>query len=195
MKSQLFFLFVSTVYSWGSASMTLSPGQEECFFQDLSEYDRLDSSFVVESGPSKKDIIDFFIKHPAGAVLKSVKGESSGSLSVESNTNGPFEVCFKSSYLPTDVEITFNMYGPDEQKKYEKSFVRHDEAHRAVGDEIQFLLDKIIMFKEEQIYLIKRANTHAKTMDSTHSRVMLWSALQFLLVTSSCLFQVYYLKR
>jgi hypothetical protein len=194
MKLQLFFLFVSTVYSWGSASIILSPGQDECFFQDLAEFDRLDASFVIEA-QNQNQKIDFYIKHPAGGILKAIKGETSGSLSVESNTNGQFDVCFKSSYASNDVELTFNIYGPDEQKKYEKTFVRHDEAHRAVSDEIQFLVDKINLFKEQQIYLIRRANTHAKTVESTHSRVVLWSLLQFLLVTFSCLFQVYYLKR
>ncbi len=195
LKSLLFLLFVLKVYSTGSASMTLFPGQEECFFQDMAEFDRLDASFVVESQESQNDFIDFYVKHPAGQIIKSVARESSGSVGLESNTNGVFDVCFKSPYANSDIELSFNIYGPDEQKKYEKTFVRHDEAHRQVSDEIQFLVDKINIFKQEQIYLIGRANTHSKTVESTHSRVMLWSILQFLLVASSCLFQVYYLKR
>lgn len=186
---------MSSVYSWGSASITLSPGQTECFFQDLAEFDRFDASFVVDTHHSNNDFIDFYVMHPAGQILKSVPKETSGSVGFESNTNGQFDVCFKSSYSSNDLDITFNIYGPDEQKKYEKTFIRHDEAHREMSDEIQFLLDKINIFREEQVYLIQRANTHSKTVESTYSRVLLWSILQFLLVASSCIFQVYYLKR
>ena len=188
-------LFALTVYSWGSASMTLQPGQVECFYQDLAEFDRFDASFAVDTHLSSNDFIDFYVKHPAGHVVKTVTRDNSGSIALESNTNGQFDVCFKSSYSSNDLEITFNIYGPDEQKKYEKSFTRHDEAHRGTSDEIQFLKDQINMFREEQIYLVQRAFTHSKTVESTYSRVLLWSILQFSLVAGSCLFQVYYLKR
>jgi hypothetical protein len=117
------FWFPSLTLSYGAFSIKLETGELQCFFEKLQKDDRFDLSFIISSMGEQH--IKFWIKNPEGHELHSVQ-DSSSSFGFNAASAGNHEYCFGNHQSHGMKEVTFTIYGPDEQQKFDDSYIKHD---------------------------------------------------------------------
>lgn len=170
---------------------------DECFHERVSIGVKLGFSFEVIEGGFYD--IDVEIKDPTNVILHSDEKTSNGKYTIEANMEGPYQFCFsnkKSSYTPktiifdidrSDVAIGGSKISPDGSKE--------DDETKKLMDMVSGVLLSTISSRHDVRFLTARDRVHRAINEATNSRIVWWSGVEFLLLLSVTLGQVWYLKR
>lgn len=171
-----------------------SGNENECFHERVPVGVKLGFSFeVIEGGFND---VDIQIKDPTGAIVHQDERSSHGKVTIEANLDGPYHFCFsnaKSSQAPKMVifdidrsDSTPKSIGPESDK---------DEETKKIVGMVESLLMATISSRHDVRYLTARDRVHRKINEATNSKIVWWSGIEFLLLLSVTLGQVWYLKR
>ncbi|KAG0166258.1 p24 complex component [Apophysomyces sp. BC1034] len=177
-----------SLYTTNALSIDIPAHLSECFFEELTEGDKMTVSFQV--GENGHPGIDFTINDPNGQMIKSEARQTSGVHIIRATRTGKYIYCFNNilSSIPAR-SVNFNVH--DMQKFEDTAKEQIDPIER----EIRELADSIFAIKAEQEYIVARERQHRNTAESTNSRVKWWSLGQVALLIAVCFWQVIYLKR
>ncbi|KAJ3079000.1 p24 complex component [Quaeritorhiza haematococci] len=192
----LFTLLLHTAtpaFAFNAFNAHLKPAEQQCFYEQLKEGDRLDLSFQVAEGGNLE--VDFWITSPDTRVLHSIIRRSQGTFGFNAVLTGRYDYCFANRYVYDEKLVTFTVQGPDEMTKIEEKIDADKTHHTPLDDEIRTLADNIRGARNEQSFMNVRLTQHQNTAASTSSRIMYWSFIQSGLLVGVCVFQVTYLKR
>lgn len=187
-------IFSSTaqVYSY---MINLDAGHEnECFHERVPVGVKLGFSFEVIEGGFYD--VDIQIKDPTGVIVHQDERSSHGKVTIEANMEGPYHFCFsnaKSSQAPK--MVIFDIDRSDSVQKGVGPEGDKDEETNKISGMVESLLLATISSRHDVRYLTARDRVHRKINESTNSRIVWWSGIEFLLLLSVTLGQVWYLKR
>eukprot|EP00035_Acanthoeca_spectabilis_P020570 m.433593 g.433593 ORF g.433593 m.433593 type:complete len:222 (-) comp17592_c0_seq1:72-737(-) len=165
--------------------------EEECFHDDLQVGTKVGVSFQVAEGGFLD--IDVMITGPDNKVIYSGERESDGKYTFSAHMDGRYRYCFNnkmSSVTPKLVVFTVNIGKPQNEPDTEEDG-KHDRLH----DMIRELSEALFNVKREQSLMEVRDHTHRQINESTNSRVVWWSMVEFGVLILMSVGQVYYLNR
>lgn len=169
----------------------------ECFHERVPIGVKLGFSFEVIEGGFYD--IDVEIKDSSNVILHQDEKTSNGKYTIEANLEGPYQFCFsnkKSSYTPKT--IIFDIDRSDVAQgnsKITSDGTKEDDETKKLVDMVQNLLLSTISSRHDVRFLTARDRVHRAINEATNSRIVWWSGVEFLLLLSVTLGQVWYLKR
>ncbi|KAF9096961.1 p24 complex component [Mortierella sp. AM989] len=174
----LIILIVATLHTVSAEGITVAPGEEKCFFEDLQKEDNLHISFQISD--------------PKGALVEEVRKVDTELFNHNAKMDGKYEYCFSNKFSTvTEKALTFNVFVMKPYKPEDAV----DNKIDPLENEIRELAIGIEEVRNEQEYTLAREKTHRNTAESTNSRVMWWSLFQSAILFLVCIFQITYLKR
>ncbi|KAI9259202.1 COPII-coated vesicle protein [Helicostylum pulchrum] len=181
-----FLLIIQHVYTM---SVDIEPGEVDCYFEDLEVGERLTISYEVNEGGNLD--IDFWLSDPNGATELSTVRTTADTHTYFARHEGRHIYCFSNEFSTvSDKRIAFNVH-----ENFQKVHDSVKETTDPLEKELAELADSIFAVKAQQEYIVYRERQHRDTAESTNSRVKWWSMAQLGLLSSVCVWQVYYLKR
>lgn len=170
---------------------------DECFHERVPVGVKLGFSFeVIEGGFYDIDVV---IKDPANVILHQDEKSSNGKYTIEANLEGPYQFCFsniKSSYTPKTVIFDIDRSDVAQgSSKIAYDGSRDDDETRKLMNMVESLLLSTISSRHDVRFLTARDRVHRAINESTNSRIVWWSGIEFLLLLFVTLGQVWYLKR
>lgn len=193
----LLFATISLLASKPSHSymINIDAGHEnECFHERVPIGVKLGFSFEVIDGGFYD--VDIQIKDPSGTIVHQDERSSHGKITIEANIEGPYSFCFSNSRSSQSPKmIIFDIDRSDSiSKSKDSEGDKDDETNKIVGM-VESLLLATISSRHDVRYLTARDRVHRKINEATNSRIVWWSGIEFLLLLSVTLGQVWYLKR
>jgi len=163
---------------------------QECFFENLTKYERMISSFEVLAG----GMLDINIKvlGPDGKVVYESERETEGAFQFAAQEGGLYQVCFNSMSTLTSKVVSFNIYAGHDLHKYQGAKASHMEPlDRALAG----LTESVRKFVDGYHYLRARIITCQSTTESTNDRVFWWGLGNFAVILSAFLIKIYLIRR
>ncbi|KAI7902325.1 emp24/gp25L/p24 family/GOLD-domain-containing protein [Cokeromyces recurvatus] len=192
MKRILFIITVLLLILQNAYAMTieLEPTQIDCYYEDLDVGEKITVSYQVGEGGNLD--IDFWVQDPTNSIVISTTRTTSNIHSLQANIKGRYTYCFSNEFSTmSSKRVGFNIHNNIIQN-FHDSIKEHTDP---LEKEIAELAESIFAVKAQQEYIVVRERQHRDTAESTNSRVKWWSMIQLILLSSVCLWQVYYLKR
>lgn len=174
-------------------------GAEECFHERVVVGTKLGFIFEVMEGGFYD--IDVEIKDPYNVVLHRDEKASEGKFTIEANQEGPHHFCFsnkKSSQTPKviifDIDKT-EPYTSGSQNRPSKDGETSNSETQVLENMLNNLVRAALAARHDVRYLSVRDRVHRKISEATNSTVIWWAGLEFILLLTVTLGQVWYLKR
>lgn len=168
----------------------------ECFHEKVTKGVKLGFSFeVIEGGFYDVDIT---ITNPNNAIVYQDDKTSSGKFTFEADMDGKFQFCFsnmKSSKSPKTLMFDIARSDSGRSKMSEGDKAEPNEETLKLQEMIGTLLQATTSSRHDVRYLTARDKVHRQINEDSNSRILWWSAVEFLLLLSVTLGQVWYLKR
>lgn len=184
------FLFVITVQKAEAYITTLDAHSEECFFEKAIASTKLGFTFEVIEGGFLD--IDVSIFDPDGNMIHQEPKASSGKYTIEANRDGPYKYCFSNKMSTVTPKVVMFSIETARQVQHKLSGAQDQEK---LNDMIKELTNSMTSVKHELEYLSVRDRIHRQVNDSTNSRVIVWTWVEFLILFGVSVGQVFYLKR
>jgi len=189
------FLFWLTVLLLLCSNLThgliteVDPHKEECFYKDLEKDSSITFEFQVMSGGALD--IDVLLSGPDGKTIYSESKESEGEYMFNTESDGFYRFCFsnKMSTLTSKL-ISFNIL--DEEELISRPVKPEDID--PLENAILQLSDGLHTIQAENKYMKLRERAHRNTSESTNSRVLWTSILEWAVLCGMSLWQIYYLR-
>ncbi|KAI8967863.1 putative endosomal cargo receptor [Mycotypha africana] len=181
-------VLLSIIHLVQSMSVVIGPKTADCYFEKLTEGEKLTVSYQVGEGGNLD--IDFWIHDPTDAIVVSTTRTSSNTHSLQANMDGKYRYCFGNEFSGHSKKVGFNLH-ENIQKIHDNIKEHTDPLEREIAE----LAESIFAIKAQQEYIVVRERQHRDTAESTNARVKWWSIGQLVLLSFVCLWQVYYLKR
>ena len=197
----LFLIFTLFKISCATAYIvTIDSGIEnECFHERVPIGTKLGFSFEVVEGGFYD--IDVEIRDPQNVILHQDERSSNGKFTIEANLDGPYKFCFsnkKSSYTPKVVIFDIDK-APPGSRLGNGSTTSGEKEKEDETDKISSMIDELMLStisaRHDVRYLTARDRVHRRVNEKTNSTIVWWSGLEFILLLSVTLGQVWYLKR
>ena len=179
--------------------ITVDAGADnDCFHERVPVGTKLSLSFEVIEGGFYD--IDVEIKSPTNVILHREERSSNGKFTIETSENGPYSFCFsnkKSSFNPK--VIIFDIDKSNEVNKREPQNVDENNKEESETAKLDSMIGNLILSaisaRHDVRYLAARDKVHRKVNESTNKTIVWWSGVEFFLLLSVTLGQVWYLKR
>lgn len=169
--------------------------ENECYHEKVPIGTKLGFSFEVIEGGFYD--IDVEIKDPANVILHQDERSSNGKFTIEATMDGAYQFCFsnkKSSYTPKII-----LFDIDKSEKKSATpgadGTKEGEETVKLSGMVESLMLSTISARHDVRYLTARDKVHRKVNETTNSTIVWWSGVEFLLLLSVTLGQVWYLKR
>lgn len=169
---------------------TLDAHSEECFFEKAIASTKLGFTFEVIEGGFLD--IDMSIYDPDGNMIHQESKASSGKYTIEANKDGPYKYCFSNKMSTVTPKVVMFTIETARQVQHKLSGAQNQEKLDAM---IKDLTESVTSVKHDLEYLSVRDRIHRQINDSTNSRVIVWTWVEFLILACVSLGQVVYLKR
>lgn len=169
---------------------TLDAHSEECFFEKAIASTKLGFTFEVIEGGFLD--IDMSIYDPDGNMIHQEPKASSGKYTIEANKDGPYKYCFSNKMSTVTPKVVMFTIETARQVQHKLSGAQDQEK---LDGMIKDLTDSVTSVKHDLEYLSVRDRIHRQINDSTNSRVVVWTWVEFLILAGVSLGQVVYLKR
>lgn len=173
----------------GAVAIRIPAHKDECFFEDVpAAGTKVYLHYMVTSGGSLD--IDAAIYGPDQGLIWNAEKERETRVLFKSRLPGMHKFCFsnKMSTLTTKV-VGFSVQvgdPADSTKDHNVDPMERSIIHIAMG------LNDI---KTEQLYLRTRERVHRDTVESTNTRVLLWSVVEIALIVFMGVGHIWYLRR
>ena len=163
--------------------------KDECFLEEVhSAGTKVYMHFLVTSGGALD--IDAAIYGPDSQLIWAAEKEKEGRVLFKAHLPGTHKFCFSNKMSTVTVKtVAFNIQAGDPAESTKDHVV--DPIERSVIH----ITEGLNEIKSEQNYLTTRERVHRETVESTNTRVMLWSLIEVGLVLAMSVGQVMYLKR
>lgn len=186
--------FLSTIHAY---MITIDTGIEnECFHERVSVGVKLGFSFEVIDGGFFD--IDVAIRDPKNVILHQETRASNGKYTIEANIEGSYQFCFSNRLVShSPKSILFDIDRSDDIKtgaSVADGSKPDDETTKLMGM-VETLLLATISSRHDVRHLAARDRIHRRINENTNSRIVWWSAMEFILLLVVSLGQVWYLKR
>lgn len=189
--STLLLLFlISTIERTEAYITTLDAHSEECFFEKAIASTKLGFTFEVIEGGFLD--IDVSIFDPDGNMIHQEPKASSGKYTIEANKDGAYKYCFSNKMSTVTPKVVMFSIETARQVQHKLSGAQDQEK---MNDMIKDLTNSMSSAKHELEYLLVRDRIHRQINESTNSRVIVWTWVEFLILLGVSLGQVIYLKR
>lgn len=178
------------------------PTENECFHEVVSKKVKLGFSFEVIDGGFYD--VDVTILDPHDNVIHQDEKTSSGKFTFEADTDGSYNFCFSNTHSSKSPKmIMFDIDRSDGPGGSVKSHdasgtddkTSPDEETIKLKDMVNNLLLAVTTTRHDVRYLTARDKVHRQINENSNSRILWWSAAEFVLLLSVSLGQVWYLKR
>lgn len=174
--------------------------ENECFHEVVKKGVKLGFSFeVIDGGFYDVDVI---IHDPSNNIVHQDDKTSSGKFTFEADLEGSYAFCFgnnKSSKSPKMIMFDIDRSdGPGGTSKSSGSGSENstpDDETIKLKDMVNNLLLAVTTTRHDVRYLTARDKVHRQINEDSNSRILWWSAVEFVLLLSVSLGQVWYLKR
>jgi hypothetical protein len=191
LSSCLLLLLLTVLPSLTSAYTVYVPAKSElCFHEHVFKGDKVVGSYQVSEGGNLD--IDMRVLGPDSKVVYEKERTTDGSFQFKSMQEGNHNLCFDNRMSTVSGKLlTFALYVGDALHKkdaadakaltpLEQAVVKTSEGMQSIRDTIQ--------------YLKLREERHAKTVDSTNSRVIFWNSINVACVLLMAALQVVLLR-
>ena len=169
---------------------TLDAHSEECYHEKAIASTKLGFTFeVVEGGFLDIDVTIF---DPDGNMIHQEPKASSGKYTIEANKDGAYKYCFSNKMSTVTPKVVMFSIETARQVQHKISGA---ENHDRVKDMVKDLENAMTSVKHELEYLSVRDRIHRHINDSTNSRVVVWTWVEFFILLGVSLGQVVYIKR
>ncbi|CAK4772302.1 unnamed protein product [Aphanomyces euteiches] len=200
-------VFVLTAAVVAAITTEVHSGLPECYFLDAQKYkEGLSLNYEVVRGMG--DELETTLSSPSGITLFHKTG-TSGRFVSPVPEDGAYRVCFtQKTFVTIRVGFSFHADDPahdvvsnaDATKIGTKlnSHLYHNmplEQARAVEDMVYELNTNLDTVKDTQSYMKAKSVYHHSIIESTNSRVMMWSCIEAVVLIGLALWQMSYLRR
>jgi hypothetical protein len=184
------FFYVFFAYSYSEAwNILLDSHVKSCFFENLNVSDRIGVNFELDPETGRQKQVDMELFGPDGQLMLESRGEAFGTYSTKAVKDGKHFICFISK---NSVKLSFNILGGHPADANPASGQTERDPVLIAMEQLKIGLRTV---QEEQSYILLREKIHSKTAESTASKLLWWSIMQYLLLGGACFWQIYYLKR
>eukprot|EP00036_Acanthoecidae_sp_10tr_P003388 CAMPEP_0182950882 /NCGR_PEP_ID=MMETSP0105_2-20130417/60988_1 /TAXON_ID=81532 ORGANISM="Acanthoeca-like sp., Strain 10tr" /NCGR_SAMPLE_ID=MMETSP0105_2 /ASSEMBLY_ACC=CAM_ASM_000205 /LENGTH=203 /DNA_ID=CAMNT_0025091189 /DNA_START=448 /DNA_END=1059 /DNA_ORIENTATION=- len=183
---------LGAVASAAGFGIRIDAHEEECFHDDLTVGTKVGMSFQVAEGGFLD--IDVMITGPDSKIIYSGERESDGKYTFSAHMDGRYKYCFSnkmSSVTAKLVVFNINLGRPNAAPEPAEEDGKHDRLQ----DMIRELSEALFNVKREQALMEVRDHTHRQINESTNSRVVWWSFVEFAVLILMSVGQVYYISR
>lgn len=170
--------------------ITLDAHSEDCFFEKAIANTKLGFTFEVIEGGFYD--IDVSIYDPDGNIIHQESKASSNKYTIEANKDGPYKYCFSNKMSTVTPKVVMFSIETARQVQNKMSGAKDQEK---LNDMVKDLTNSMTSVKHELEYLSVRDRIHRQINESTNSRVVVWTWVEFLILLCVSLGQVVYLKR
>lgn len=169
---------------------TLDAHSEECFYEKAIAKTKLGFTFEVIEGGFLD--IDISIYDPDGRMIHQEPKTSSGKYTIEADKDGPYKYCFSNKMSTVTPKVV--MFSIETARQVQHKLTGGQDQEK-LNEMVKELSVSMMGVKHELDYLTVRDRIHRRINDSTNSRVVVWTWVEFLILLSVSLGQVIYLKR
>lgn len=169
---------------------TLDAHSEECYFEKAISGTKLGFTFEVINGGFLD--IDISIYDPAGRQIHQETKTSSGKYTIEADKDGAYKYCFSNKMSTVTPKVV--MFSIETAREIQHKMSGAQDQDR-VKDMIKDLNNAMTGVKHELEYLSVRDKIHRRINDSTNSRVVVWTWVEFIILLAVSFGQVVYIKR
>lgn len=188
--SVVLFTLALFVHQTTAYIITLDAHSEECFFEKAIASTKLGFTFEVMEGGFLD--IDVTIHDPDGNMIHQEPKASSGKYTIEANKEGPYKYCFSNKMSTVTPKVVMFSIETARQVQHKMSGAQDQER---VRDMIKDVDNAMTSVKHELEYLSVRDRIHRRINESTNSRVVVWTWVEFLILLGVSFGQVMYIKR
>lgn len=184
-------IYLATVIRQADSYITtLDAHSEECYFEKAIAGTKLGFTFEVMEGGFLD--IDITIFDPDGKLIHQEQKTTSGKYTIEANKDGPYKYCFSNKMSTVTPKVLMFSIETARQIQHKLSGAQDQER---VKDMIKDLNNAMTSVKHELEYLSVRDRIHRRINDSTNSRVVVWTWVEFIILLAVSFGQVVYIKR
>lgn len=169
---------------------TLDAHSEECFFEKAIASTKLGFTFEVIEGGFLD--IDVSIFDPDGNMIHQEPKASSGKYTIEANKDGPYKYCFSNKMSTVTPKVV--MFSIETARQVQHKLLGAQDQEK-MNEMIKELTNSMFSVKHELDYLLVRDRIHRQINESTNSRVIVWTWVEFIILLAVSVGQVVYLKR
>ena len=167
--------------------------ENECFHEKVPIGTKLGFSFeVVEGGFYDIDVV---IKDPSNVILHQDGHSSNGKFTIETILDGPYQFCFSNRRSSRTPKVVLFDIDRSDLIKLDGTTGEADQETKKLTTMIENLLMATITTRHDVRYLAFRDKVHKKINEATNSTIIWWSGIEFILLLSVTLGQVWYLRR
>ncbi|KAF0716595.1 hypothetical protein DYB37_001931 [Aphanomyces astaci] len=168
-------------------------GHPECFFLESQKYkEGMSLNYEVLRGMG--DELVTTLSSPSGITLFHKTGPSGRFVSPVPE-DGMYRVCFAQSTL-VNIRVGFSFHADDPAHDVvSNADATKIEQARAVEDMVYELNTNLDTVKDTQSYMKAKSVYHHSVVDSTNSRIVLWSCIEATILVSLVFWQMSYLRR
>lgn len=184
------YLTCLTIQKTDAYVVTLDAHSEECFYEKAIAGTKLGFTFEVMEGGFLD--IDVSIFDPDGNLLHQEPKSTSGKYTIEANKSGQYKYCFSNRMSTVTPKVV--MFSVETAREVQHK-LSGAEGQEKLDEMIKSLTTSITSVKHELEYLSVRDRIHRQINETTNSRVVVWTWVEFFVLLGVSLGQVVYLKR
>jgi len=170
--------------------ITLDAHSEECYFEKAIAGTKLGFTFeVIEGGFLDIDVTIF---DPEGSMIHQEPKASSGKYTIEANKDGPYKYCFSNKMSTVTPKVVMFSIETARQVQHKMSGAEDQENVRGMLKDLDNAMAGV---KHELEYLSVRDRIHRRINESTNTRVVVWTWIEFLILVAVSFGQIMYIKR
>ena len=179
-----------------SYSVLMMPNEAKmCFYVNVKEprvplhvyYSINEAKLNAQDGK----LLDLHLTGPRGEVIRSVEKKATGDFTVEVQEAGEYAACFYHVDSPSrktlDVDFSLGRSEAAKQEAAKNPTAPLEEANEKLATNLEDLLQS---FR----YLKNRERRNKETVETTHSRIVLMSVLEMLLILGMSCLQVFVMR-
>lgn len=170
--------------------------ENECFHELVTKGVKLGFSFEVIDGGFYD--VDIAITDPKNAIIYQDDKTSNGKFTFEADMDGRYQFCFsnaRSSKSPKLLMFDIDRSDTGKPKTDETGKTDQNDDTVKLKEMLNTLLVATTTSRHDVRYLTARDKVHRQVNEESNSRILWWSAVEFVLLLSVTLGQVWYLKR
>ncbi|CAK4079319.1 unnamed protein product [Aphanomyces euteiches] len=186
-------VFVLTAAVVAAITTEVHSGLPECYFLDAQKYkEGLSLNYEVVRGMG--DELETTLSSPSGITLFHKTG-TLGRFVSPVPEDGAYRVCFtQKTFVTIRVGFSFHADDPAHDVVSNADATKIEQA-RAVEDMVYELNTNLDTVKDTQSYMKAKSVYHHSIIESTNSRVMMWSCIEAVVLIGLALWQMSYLRR
>lgn len=170
--------------------------ENECFHERVTKGVKLGFSFEVIDGGFYD--IDISITGPNNAIIHNDERTSNGKFTFEADIDGRYNFCFsnaKSSKSPKTLMFDIDRSDDGHLQPGTSDASDKNEETAKIKTMLIDLLSAATTSRHDVRYLTARDKVHRQINEDSNSRILWWSVIEFILLLSVTLGQVWYVKR